>query len=1000
MSLRTTRFAAIAGLGIIAASASAQTQQPNTSTPGSPARAAEHIAATSTATRGNSVLHKPGALSKADTGLARALENYKARAGSRPPGATKPTGVPAVDDYIPVDARARGDGAELMQRLLALGLQGGSHYGNVVSGRLPLSAIETALELPELRSMTASQPPIRNAGFIDSQGDAALRADIARSSYLVDGSGVTVGVISDSFDTLGGAAADIASGDLPAAGVTVLNGESTYCGTLIFCIDEARAMLQIIHDLAPGAGLAFASGIEGIAAYANAITGLAAAGAKVIVDDLLIVQEPMFQDGVIAQAIDSVVTSGTAYYSAAGNSGRNGFETGFVDSGEVLCIEFFEPEGDCDPMFERVGNMHDFDPGPGIDNYLGITVPLNGVVTIAMQWDQPFGGPGPETDHDLVLLDATGQTYVTISANDNVAMGEGWEALRYENSEFLGQETEFGIAITYDDIDSIGPPANLLRLVIFGSDVTINEYPTNSGTLYGHANSAGTVAVGAAFYLETPEFGISPPLLEPFSSAGGVPILFDTAGVPLSGPEVRQKPEITAVDGVNTTFFFDDSFGDDGIDDFFGTSAAAPHAAAIAALMLEARPDATPGQLRNALQDSAIDMGPAGFDFDSGYGLVRADIAIAEVLAAGPVDSDGDGVPDSEDAFPNNPTEWSDTDGDGVGDNADAFPTDPLEWNDQDDDGIGDNADAFPADPTEWSDIDGDGVGDNGDAFPADPTEAIDTDLDGIGNNSDTDDDNDGVSDDADNCPLVADPSHLDTDADGQGDACDADDDNDGVFDLADAYPLGQFADVSPMHWAFQFIEAAARNGVTGGCGGGNYCPDDLVTRAQMAVFLERGMRGSDYVPPPASGNVFLDVAATDFGANFIEQLFADGVTGGCGGGNYCPNSNVTRAQMAVFLLRAKYGALYDPPPATGVFLDVPMGSFADKWIEQLALEGITGGCGGGNYCPNEPVARDQMAVFLVRAFSLPIVAKPDLGPGQLGRGGVAVVFARQSPVY
>ena len=971
MTYRATRLAAIAGIGIIAGSALAQTQVPDASTPGSSPRAKNHVAATLTTTRGKSVLHKPGALSKADTGLLRALESYRARVGTRPPGAAKSTDIPAAGDDILIDARATADGADLMQRLLALGLQGGSQYGDVVSGRLPLSAVETALELPGLRSMTATQPPIRNVGSITSQGDVALRADLARASYLVDGTGVTVGVISDSYDTLGGASADIASGDLPAAGVTVLNGESTYCGTLIFCIDEGRAMLQIIHDLAPGAELAFASGIEGIAAYANAITGLAAAGAKVIVDDLLIIQEPMFQDGAIAQAINSVVASGAAYFSAAGNSGRKGFETGFVDSGEVLCIEFFEPEGDCDPLFERVGNMHDFDPGPGVDNYLGITVPLNGVVTIAMQWDQPFGGPGPETDHDLVLLDATGQTYVTISANDNVAMGEGWEALRYENSEFLSQETEFGIAITYDDIDSVGPPANLLRLVIFGSGVTINEYQTNSGTLYGHANAAGAVAVGAAFYLQTPEFGVSPPLLEPFSSAGGVPILFDSTGVPLSAPEVRQKPEITAVDGVNTTFFFDDSFGNDGIDDFFGTSAAAPHAAAIAALLFEARPDATPGQLRNALQDSAIDMGPAGVDFDSGYGLVRADVALEEILAAGPVDTDGDGVPDAEDAFPFDPTEWSDTDGDGVGDNADAFPTDPLEWRDQDDDGVGDNADAFPTDPAEWSDIDGDGVGDNGDAFPADPAEAVDTDLDGIGDNADTDDDGDGVLDDADNCPLVSNPSQLDTDADGQGDACDTDDDNDGVPDLADAYPLGQFADVPPSYWAFLFVEAVARAGITSGCDDSNYCPDDPVTRAQMAVFLERGMRGSDYVPPDASGNVFLDVAATDFAASYIEQLFADGVTSGCGGSNYCPAHPVTRDQMAVFLLRAKYGSGYTPPPATGLFIDVDPDFWAASWIEQLAAEGITSGCGNGAYCPGSAVSRAQMAVFLVRTFSL-----------------------------
>ena len=138
-----------------------------------------------------------------------------------------------------------------------------------------------------------------------------------------------------------------------------------------------------------------------------------------------------------------------------------------------------------------------------------------------------------------------------------------------------------------------------------------------------------------------------------------------------------------------------------------------------------------------------------------------------------------------------------------------------------------------------------------------------------------------------------------------------------------------------------------------------------------MAVFLERGMNGSNYSPPAATGNVFLDVGASDFAASFIEQLAADGITSGCGNNNYCPNATVTRDQMAVFLLRAKYGSSYLPPAATGVFGDVDLSYWAVSWIEQLAAEGITSGCGGGNYCPGAPITRDQMAVFLVRTFGL-----------------------------
>lgn len=182
---------------------------------------------------------------------------------------------------------------------------------------------------------------------------------------------------------------------------------------------------------------------------------------------------------------------------------------------------------------------------------------------------------------------------------------------------------------------------------------------------------------------------------------------------------------------------------------------------------------------------------------------------------------------------------------------------------------------------------------------------------------------------------------------------------------------LGRFDDVAVSHWAFRHIETVARVGIAAGCGRNNFCPASPVTRAQLAVFLERGMRGSDFIPPPASGTVFLDVAAGDFAAAFIEQLYLDGITAGCGGLKYCPSAKLTRDQMAVFLLRAKHGAGYSPPPATGTFTDVTLSHWAVHWIEQLAREGITAGCGSGKYCPDAVVTRDQMAVFLVRTFGL-----------------------------
>jgi hypothetical protein len=186
--------------------------------------------------------------------------------------------------------------------------------------------------------------------------------------------------------------------------------------------------------------------------------------------------------------------------------------------------------------------------------------------------------------------------------------------------------------------------------------------------------------------------------------------------------------------------------------------------------------------------------------------------------------------------------------------------------------------------------------------------------------------------------------------------------------------PVTTFADVPPDYWAWSYIERLFAAGITGGCGGGNYCPDTSVTRAQMAIFLERGMNSSTYTPPAASGTLFTDVPGSYWAASWIEKLYADGITGGCVPSplQYCPDNAVTRAQMAIFLLRAKHGKTYTPPAAVGVFTDVPTSYWAANWIEQLATEGITGGCGGGNYCPDQPVTRAQMAIFLVRTFGLP----------------------------
>ena len=143
-----------------------------------------------------------------------------------------------------------------------------------------------------------------------------------------------------------------------------------------------------------------------------------------------------------------------------------------------------------------------------------------------------------------------------------------------------------------------------------------------------------------------------------------------------------------------------------------------------------------------------------------------------------------------------------------------------------------------------------------------------------------------------------------------------------------------------------------------------------------MAVFLLRPSTVRPTCRPPARA-CFADVECTPtpaFAVDWIEQLYAEEITGGCGGGNYCPGNSVTRAQMAVFLLKAEHGRATRRRPARALFPDVectPTPAFAADWIEQLFNEGITGGCGGGNYCPGNPVSRGQMAAFLVRTFGL-----------------------------
>ena len=555
---------------------------------------------------------KSALLRHLDAHLLLALEERRRDATERRPPAvrSRTTGiVQSPDGAILIDVVADGPVEALRARLHGLGMRGIASHGRIVSGWLPGAALESLPGVAGLRFARAALYR-RAAGTVQTQGDVAHGADQLRAASGATGAGAVVGVLSDSYDCLGGATADIASGNLPA-NVVVLR-DAADAGGCNGVRDEGRAMLQIVHDIAPSASLAFHTALGGTAAFANGILRLRSeSAARVIVDDLLYLTEPMFQDGPIAQAVDSVAAQGALYFSAAGNNGRQSYVAPFRTSGRRGYL----------PRSDR----HDFDAGAGVDDLLDVAIGAGQTVNVVLQWSDPFfsvsGAPGASIDIDLLLYTATG-TPVAGSIIDNVG-GDAVELLSYANP---GAAATFRIGIEHRN----GPLPATIKLVWFGA-LTPQEHATLSSTIYGHPNAAGARATGAAYFASTPNFGVVPPQPETFTSTGGTPILFDTVGQPVLAQ--RPKPELVGADGVDNTVFGTDTDGN-GRPNFFGTSAAAPHVGGVAALLLEIAPDATRTRILAALQDTAVDMAAPGVDELTGAGLVDAPAAAAQLTAS------------------------------------------------------------------------------------------------------------------------------------------------------------------------------------------------------------------------------------------------------------------------------------------------------------------------------------------------------------------------------
>jgi len=507
--------------------------------------------------------------------------------------------------------------------------------------------------VPGVRAVWQTRRPVAYAagacegGSVVSEGLGQLRVDQAREAFGLRGSGITVGVLSDSYDVASEAAdggpiathasQDVATNDLPGSGsscsdqrlpVDVL-AEGASEGA-----DEGRAMLQIVHDLAPHAQLAFATAFESEESFARNIERLArpvsagGAGADVIVDDVAWFEEPFFQDGPVAAAIDKVTAEGVAYLTATGND--NLVDGGGHDIASWEAPSFRDSES-CPAavlVLSGVNGKHcmDFDPSGETDNTFGITVEAGETLTVDLQWAEPWYGVN--TDLDAFLLSGAGTVLAQSVEGNSGPKGtqRPVEIVQWTNPAGSSRTVQLAV-----NRFSGGDPRLKFILMENGGGVSATEYPTSSGddvvgpSIFGHAGAAAAISVAAVPFNN----GNRP---ESYSSRGPVVHLFGAVegtapAAGLGGPETIAKPDVAATDCGVTTFFASHTAGGWR---FCGTSAAAPHAAAVVALLRQAKPTLSPEESEEVLASTATPVGAYGSTAVGG-GLVNASSALASL---------------------------------------------------------------------------------------------------------------------------------------------------------------------------------------------------------------------------------------------------------------------------------------------------------------------------------------------------------------------------------
>lgn len=419
-----------------------------------------------------------------------------------------------------------------------------------------------------------------------------VRAAVNSTGVIQTGTGITVGVMSDSFNVLGGAAQDEQDGALPtASNVDVLKDHST--GN-----DEGRAMLQIVHDIAPAAKLDFYTGAIGELQMAEGILALAAAGCRVICDDIIYFNDPMFQIGVVAQAIQTVAQEGVIYLTAAGNYASNGYQAAW------------NPIGSASVDGTALADVQNFGDGTPYET-VTIGADPGAYVPVVIQWNQPFG---ESTSNLEALIFNNGTLFATATSTSATgAIQFGAEPDDPEILFTLPAGSTYQIAIE----NLSGPDPGLI-----GEMVDNDNFPSatlnvaNAGTVLGHNAAPDAITVGAVDAGNAPANG-GTLQNEPFSSSGlNTKLYFDNDGTTIAGAPLDLAPvAISGVDDIDTSVF----------SDFFGTSAATPSVAAVVALMLQANPALPFAEVKAELEDSAVSFGDPA---TAGTGLVNAQAAV------------------------------------------------------------------------------------------------------------------------------------------------------------------------------------------------------------------------------------------------------------------------------------------------------------------------------------------------------------------------------------